>query len=83
MWVWENFLNLFIFLRSFIKYINIQLNSSCWAFGAISALESYYARKTGSAAISLSEQQVNSCNRPPANYGCDGGDHYAGLGRLF
>ncbi len=43
---------------------------SCWAFSAISAVESSHKIASGSL-LSLSEQQLVDCST--ANYGCNGG----------
>ena len=46
---------------------------SCWAFSALSALESIYAIKYGEL-ISLSKQELVDCSTE--NYGCNGGYTY-------
>jgi len=45
---------------------------SCWAFSAVSAVESAHQIATGTL-ISLSEQQLVSCSRSYGNLGCNGG----------
>jgi C1A family cysteine protease len=44
---------------------------SCWAFGAVGAMESIYKITTGTQVL-FSEQQCLSCNED--GYGCDGGE---------
>ena len=58
---------------------------SCWAFAANTALEGTIAKKTNSAAVRISEQQLVDCTlrdsasaqalfgRTWSNYGCGGG----------
>lgn len=46
---------------------------SCWAFSVVACVESIHAIKTGNL-VSLSEQQVVSCDRTGGNDGCNGGD---------
>ncbi len=51
---------------------------ACWAFGAVGALESLHAIKTGSL-VEFSEQELLDCTQdePYYNTACDGGDHQA------
>jgi cathepsin L len=59
---------------------------SCWAFGAVGAMESAWYMATGSSE-SFSEQQVMDCawgypeNEDSAS-ACDGGDAWAGVGHI-
>ena len=60
-----------IFLNFLIH--NIYIFSSCWAFAAVSALESAIFLKTGES-MSLSEQQLVDCTyRSVGHDGCQGG----------
>lgn len=45
---------------------------SCWAFSAISTIETNYAITNGTL-LSLSEQQLVDCSRAEGNFGCNGG----------
>ena len=45
---------------------------SCWAFGAVAAIESAYLIKNNKE-ILLSEQQLVDCGHPYLNHGCAGG----------
>jgi len=45
---------------------------SCWAYAAVTALESAVCRKTGTL-TNLSEQQLVDCASGYGNYGCNGG----------
>lgn len=69
-------------MQKFEKYnyqlLKIKNFSSCWAFGAIGALESFNARKSDTSVTQLSEQQLVDCDTS-WNAGCDGGDHLAGI----
>jgi len=46
---------------------------SCWAFGTTGGVEGAVAIKTGSAPVSLSEQQLVDCAGSSGNHGCSGG----------
>ena len=46
---------------------------SCWAFSAVSCMESLYAIKNGGEIMNFSEQQLVDCSGNYGNYGCNGG----------
>eukprot|EP00890_Picochlorum_soloecismus_P001827 jgi/Picsp_1/2645/NSC_00875-R1_cathepsin l len=60
---------------------------SCWAFGAVGAMEAAWTMFSGKP-IQLSEQQVMDCSwgyvpgREGAASACNGGDAYAGVGHI-
>lgn len=60
---------------------------SCWAFGAVGAMESAWFMATGQS-LSLSEQQVMDCawgfipGKDESTSACDGGDAWAGVGHV-
>jgi len=60
---------------------------SCWAFGAVGAMEAAWTMHSGKP-IQLSEQQVMDCSwgyvpgREGAASACNGGDAYAGVGHI-
>jgi hypothetical protein len=51
---------------------------SCWAFATVGAIEGAYAVANGTL-LSLSEQQVVSCDRANGNDGCNGGEQITAL----
>jgi C1A family cysteine protease len=60
---------------------------SCWAFGAVGAMESAWFHATGQS-VKLSEQQVMDCawgfvpGKEESASACDGGDAWAGIGHV-
>ena len=60
---------------------------SCWAFGAVGAMESAWFMASGES-LSLSEQQVMDCawgfvpGKDESTSACDGGDAWAGVGHV-
>jgi Papain family cysteine protease/Cathepsin propeptide inhibitor domain (I29) len=59
------------------------LCGSCWAFGAVGAMESAWFHATGQSAR-FSEQAVMDCSyqKGRAAWGCDGGGAWAGIGHI-
>ncbi len=61
--------------KNFVARVKYQANcGSCWAFGAVGALESLHAIKTGKF-VEFSEQELVDCTlrEPYGNNGCHGG----------
>ncbi len=54
--------------------------SSCWAFATTAAVEGAHAVATnGKGLLSLSEEQIVSCDKADGNDGCNGGDQLPAL----